>query len=64
MAQFAVRLIFLNNWFKEKPGSQIRLTALCSSRKNPYIPGRGGGGILKAKFLEAIYENKLEFSGG
>ena len=24
----------------------------------------GGGGVLKAKFLEAMYENKLEFSGG
>ena len=23
----------------------------------------GGGGVLKAKFLEAIYENKLEFPG-
>ena len=24
----------------------------------------GGGGILKAKFLEAMYENKLKFPGG
>ena len=24
----------------------------------------GGGGILKAKFLEAMYENKPEFLGG
>ena len=24
----------------------------------------GGGGILKAKFLEAMYEKKLEFPGG
>ena len=24
----------------------------------------GGGGVLKAKFLEAICENKLEFPGG
>ena len=23
----------------------------------------GGGGVLKAKFLEAMYENKLEFPG-
>ena len=23
----------------------------------------GGGGVLKAKFLEAMYENKLEFLG-
>ena len=23
--------------------------------------GGGGGGVLKAKFLEAMYENKLEF---
>ena len=23
----------------------------------------GGGGVLKAKFLEAMYENKREFSG-
>ena len=25
---------------------------------------RGGGGGLKAKFLEAMYENNLEFPGG
>ena len=24
----------------------------------------GEGGVLKAKFLEAMYENKLEFPGG
>ena len=24
----------------------------------------GGGGFLKTKFLEAMYENKLEFLGG
>ena len=24
----------------------------------------GGGGILKTKFLEEMYENKLEFPGG
>ena len=24
----------------------------------------GGGGVLKATFLEAIYENKVEFPGG
>ena len=24
----------------------------------------GGGGVLKAKFLEAMYENKPEFAGG
>ena len=24
----------------------------------------GGGGVLKAKFLEEMYENKLEFPGG
>ena len=44
---------------------------MCSSRKKPYPPHgrtleipRGRGGVLKAKFLEAIYENKLEFLGG
>ena len=26
--------------------------------------GGGGGGGLKAKFLEAIYENRLEFPRG
>ena len=26
--------------------------------------GGGGGGVLKAKFLRAMYENKLEFPGG
>ena len=40
------------------------------SRKNPYPPnGRSleiprGRGVLKAKFLEAMYETKLEFPGG
>ena len=24
----------------------------------------GGGGVLKAKFLEEMYENKSEFPGG
>ena len=24
----------------------------------------GGGGVLEVKFLEAMYENKLEFPGG
>ena len=46
---------------------------LCSSRKIPYPPhgrslkiprGSWGGGVLKAKFLKAMYENKLEFPGG
>ena len=44
---------------------------LCSSRKNPYPPNgrsleipREGGGVLEAKCLEAMYENKLEFPGG
>ena len=44
---------------------------LCRSRKNPYPPHgrsleipRGRGGVLEAKFLEAMYENKLEFPGG
>ena len=41
-----------------------------SSRKNPYPPhGRSleiprGRGVLKAKFLEAMHENKPEFPGG
>ena len=45
---------------------------MCSSGKNPYPPhGRSleipkGRGVLhvKVKFLEAMYENKLEFPGG
>ena len=43
---------------------------MCSSRKNPYLPhGRSleiprGRGVLKAKFLEAMCETKLEFPGG
>ena len=42
---------------------------LCSSRKNPYPPhGRSleiprRSGVVKAKFLEEIYENKPEFPG-
>ena len=45
------------------------MVALCSTRKNPYLPlGRSleiprGRGVLKAKFLEAMYENKLEVPG-
>ena len=48
----------------------IFFAALCSSRKTPHAPhGRSleiprGRGLLKAKFLEAMYENKLEFPGG
>ena len=34
---------------------------MCGSRKK-FI--RGGGGVLTAKFLEEMYENKLEFPGG
>ena len=43
---------------------------MCGSRKNPYPPHRRsleiprGRGVLKAKFLEEMYENKLEFPGG
>ena len=43
---------------------------LRGSRKNPYPPdGKSleihrGRGVLKAKFLEETYENKLEFPGG
>ena len=46
---------------------------LCTSRKKS-IPtpwkvirnswGGGGGGVLKVKILEALYEAKLEFPGG
>ena len=46
----------------------------CSSRNHPYPPcgrslkiprlGRGGGGGIKAKFFEAVAENKPEFPGG
>ena len=50
---------------------KIRKTSLCSSRKSPYpLHGRRsleiprGGEALKVKFLEAMYENKLEFPGG
>ena len=34
---------------------------MCGSRKKFM---RGGGGVLTAKFLEEMYENKLEFPGG
>ena len=43
---------------------------MCSSRKNPYPPNERsleiprGRGVLEAKFLEAMYKNKLEFPGG
>ena len=44
---------------------------MCSSRKNPNPPQgrsleipRGSGGVLKAKFLEAMYQNKVEFPEG
>ena len=43
---------------------------MCSSRKYPYPPhGRSleipkGRGVLKAKFLEAMYESKPEYPGG
>ena len=44
---------------------------LRGSRKNPYPPHgrsleipRGRGGVSKAKFLEEMYESKLEFPGG
>ena len=43
--------------------------SLCSPTKHPYPPhGKSseiprGRGVLKAKFVEAMYENKLEFPG-
>ena len=43
---------------------------MCSSRKNPYQPYRRsleiprGSGVLKANFLEAMYDNKPEFPEG
>ena len=43
---------------------------MCGSRKNPYPPhGRSleipkGRGVLKAKFLEEMYENRMGFPGG
>ena len=43
---------------------------MCGSRKNPFPPHERtleiprGRGVLKAKFLEEMYENKLEFPGG
>ena len=43
---------------------------MCGSRKNPYpLHGRSleipkGRGVLKAEFLEEMYENKLEFPVG
>ena len=48
---------------------QVIIDNLCSSSKNPYPPhGRSseiprGRGVLRAKFLEAMYENKPEFPG-
>ena len=48
----------------------LLLLNVYSSRKNLYPPhGRSmeiprGRGVLKAKYLEAMYENKLEFPGG
>ena len=48
----------------------ITLPKLCSSRKNPYPPhGRSlelprGRGVLRAKILEAMYEDKPKFTGG
>ena len=48
----------------------INLSSMCSSRKNPYPPNERsleiprGRGVLEAKFLEAMYGNKLEFPGG
>ena len=47
-----------------------RWSVMCSFRKNPYPPhGRSleilrGRGVLRAKILEAKYEDKLEFPGG
>ena len=32
--------------------------------KEGYWEFLGGGGVLKAKFVQAMYENKLEFPGG
>ena len=43
---------------------------MCGPRKNLYQPhGRSleiprGWAVLKAKYLEAMYENKMEFPGG
>ena len=46
---------------------------MSSTRKNPYLwkvygnsweRRGGGGGVLKAKILEAKYEAELEFPGG
>ena len=43
---------------------------LCCSRKSPFPPHvrsleiPRGRGVVKAKFLEAMYENILEFPGG
>ena len=33
-------------------------------RRSLEIPRGRGGEVLKAKFLEAMYDNKLEFPGG
>ena len=47
-----------------------QLKTVCGSTKNPYPPhGRSleiprGRGVLKAKYLGEMYENKLEFPGG
>ena len=46
------------------------MSILCGSRKNHTHPVEGHwkflgeGGILKAKFLEEMYENKLKFPWG
>ena len=57
-------LIVIN--FAQKSSSSL-VHRMSSSRKNPYSPlGRSleiprGRGILEAKILEAMYEDKLEF---
>ena len=65
------RPIFLKYWGQKAPiVKTVLLFAMCSSRKNLYPPhGRSfeiprGRGVLKGKFLEAVYKNKLEFPGG
>ena len=59
--------------FQINSSSLSNYVRLCGSRKNPYPPhgrsleiprGRWGGGVLKATFLEEMYDNKLEFPGG
>ena len=43
---------------------------MCGSKKDPYPPHRRsleiprGSGVLKAKFLDEMYENKLKFPRG